>query len=65
MKSRTRIARVHVDFDEVVNKMWAENRGRISKVAITQDIAKMIRKQRQPRYVIDYWPLSRKKVKVY
>jgi len=65
--SSSKIERVHNDFSEVLNKMWNDNGRQISKVNLTKNIANQLRQnnQKRPRYIVNYWPISKRKVKVY
>lgn len=63
----THLRRVSDDFWNEVMKIHRKNRGLIPKTSITKQIAAEIRakNKKQPRYEVNYWPLSRKKVKIY
>jgi len=65
MKSKLR--RVSDDFWMEVEKIYKKNKGLMPKTMITKQIAKQIREtnKKRPRYIINYWPLSNKKVKIY
>jgi len=65
MIKRTRGERVHADFSDLLNKMWNDSGREISKVSLTKRIAKQLKTKKNPKYVVNYWPLSKKKVRVY
>ena len=64
---RSRVERVHTDFAEEINKIWRQSKGEMSKIAITKQIAYELKQKRSknPKYIVNYWPISDKKVKVY
>jgi len=62
---RTRLERVHSDFSDMLNKMWNETGREISKVSLTKRIASQLNQKKRPKYIVNYWPLSKKKVRVY
>jgi len=64
---QSRIERVHQEFADELNKMWEKCNREVSKVNLTKKIAGQIREnnRQNPRYIVNYWPLSKRKVKVY
>jgi len=66
-KQSSGLMRIHSDFIEEVNREWKRNKGEISKVNITKRAAEMMRQGRRknPKYIVNYWPISKKKVKIY
>jgi len=61
----TKIVRVHADFSDTLNKMWNDSGREISKVSLTKQIANQLKQKKNPKYIINYWPLSKKKVRIY
>ena len=64
---RSRVMRVHNDLWDVINNIYSKNKGEISRISITKRAAAMIKQNsgKSPKYVINYWPLSKKRVRVY
>ena len=65
MAKGTRLERVHPDFSDMLNKMWNATGKEITKVNLTKRIANQLNQKKQPKYIVNYWPISKKKVRVY
>ena len=61
------LRRVSNDFWNEVEKIYRKNKGMIPKTMITKQIASQMKAmgRKQPKYVVNYWPISTKKVRVY
>ena len=61
------LRRVSNDFWNEVEKIYRKNKGMIPKTMITKQIASQMKSmgRKQPKYVVNYWPISRRKVRVY
>jgi len=64
---KSRLIRIHVeDYDEI-NKIYLKNGRRIPRTTIVKTMIqqyKLINKK-TPKLIVNYWPLSKKKVKIY
>jgi len=67
MRTTTRLERVHNEFSDELNKMWDKCGRQITKVSLTRQIANQMRQnnKKTPKYIVNYWPMSNKKVRVY
>ena len=63
----TSLRRVSNDYWNEVEKIYKQNNGMISRVNITKQTAEILknRRKKRPRYIVNYWPISKRKVKVY
>jgi len=64
---KSKIERVHINFADELDKMWKQRNREVTKVDITRQIADQMKamNKKNPRYIINYWPISKRKVKVY
>jgi len=63
----SRVMRVSSEFQMEVEKAYKKNKGNLSRTNITRMAANLLKQSniRQPRAIINYWPLARKKVRIY
>ena len=64
---KSKLMRVSIDFWNETQKVYKKNGYQISKVNITKQAARMMKQnsRRNPKYIVNYWPISKKKVKIY
>jgi len=63
--SRSKLIRVHSSFANEIDKIYFKNNRKVSKVQISKELSKKLRRQKfKPVMEINYWPLK-KKVKIF
>jgi len=64
---KSTLIRIRMEDNNEINKIYLKNKRKIPKVAIINLMVKQYKSinKKTPRLVINYWPVSRKKVGIY
>ena len=64
---KSRLIRIRIEDYNEINKIYLKNNRKVPKVAIVNIMVNQYKtiNKKTPKLVINYWPLSTRKVKIY